>query len=131
MTALHANERQYRMDPQWDGEDATPNFLIPIYPAYLVSKTDFFSLVPLCKPSEKSPPACFIHAHDDKGQTSSSGSALMYIEYKRLGIPAELHIHSIGGHGFGMRRAGNPVNQWPDRVAEWMRVSGFLNPSQR
>lgn len=129
MTALHANERMYRTDPQWDEEDATPNFLIPIYPAYLVSKADLFTLVPLCKPTEKAPPACFIHAHDDKGLSSSSGSALLYLEYKKLGIPAELHIHSMGGHGFGMRRAGNPVNEWPQRVGEWMRVSGFLGRS--
>jgi acetyl esterase/lipase len=126
MTALHANERQYRADPQWDGGDATPDFLIPIYPAYLVSKTDFFNLTPLCKPTEKAPPACFIHAHDDKGQTSPSGSALLYLEYKKLGISAELHISSVGGHGFGMKRSGNPVNEWPQRVAEWMRVSGYL-----
>jgi acetyl esterase/lipase len=126
MTALHSNERMYRADPEWDGVDATPNFLIPIYPAYLVSKTDGFSLMPLCKPMEKAPPACFIHAHDDKGQTSSSGSALLYLEYKKLNIPAELHILSVGGHGFGMRKSGLPVNDWPQRVAEWMRVSGYL-----
>jgi hypothetical protein len=116
----------YRADPEWDGENVTPNFLIPVYPAYLVSKTDNFTLAPLCKPVEKAPPACFIHAHDDKGQTSSSGSALMYLEYKKLGIPAELHISSIGGHGFGMRQSGLPVNGWPQRVAEWMRASGYL-----
>jgi acetyl esterase/lipase len=126
MAALHANERMYRTDPEWDDVDAIPNFVIPIYPAYLVSKTDLFNLVPLCKPTEKAPPACLIHADDDKGLTSSSGSALLYLEYKKRGIPAELHIHSVGGHGFGMRRAGNPVNEWPQRVAEWMRVSGFL-----
>jgi acetyl esterase/lipase len=126
MTALHANERMYRADPQWDDVDATPNFVVPVYPAYLVSKADHFALMPLCKPTEKAPPACLIHAHDDKGLTSSSGSALLYLEYKKLGIPAELHILSMGGHGFGMRRAGNPVNEWPQRVADWMRVSGFL-----
>lgn len=130
MAALHANERMYRTDPQYDVEDVTPNFLIPIYPAYLVSKADLFSLVPLCRPTLKAPPACFIHADDDKGVTSASGSALLYLEFKKLGIPAELHISSMGGHGFGMKRAGNPVNEWPQRVADWMRVSGFLGVSK-
>ena len=127
MTAFHAKERMYRIDPQIDIEDVVPNFLIPVYPAYLVSKDDTFTLLGLCKPTAAAPPACMIHAHDDKGTTSSSASALLYLEYKRLGIPAELHICSSGGHGFGMRKSGKPINDWPDRVAEWMKASGWLD----
>jgi acetyl esterase/lipase len=127
MTAFHAKERMYRIDSQIDIEDVVPNFLIPVYPAYLVSKDDAFTLLGLCKPAAAAPPACIIHAHDDKGTTSSSASALLYLEYKRLGIPAELHICSSGGHGFGMRKSGKPINDWPDRVAEWMKASGWLD----
>ena len=127
MTAFHAKERMYRIDPHIDIEDVVPNFLIPVYPAYLVSKDDTFTLLGLCKPTAAAPPACMIHAHDDKGTTSSSASALLYLEYKRLGIPAELHICSSGGHGFGMRKSGKPINDWPDRVAEWMKASGWLD----
>ena len=127
MASFHAKERMYRIDPQIDIEDIVPNFLIPVYPAYLVSKDDTFTLLGLCKPTAAAPPACIIHAHDDKGTTSSSASALLYLEYKRLGIPAELHICSSGGHGFGMRKSGKPINDWPDRVAEWMKASGWLD----
>lgn len=130
MAALHPNERTYSQDPALDVEDATPNFLIPVYPAYLVSKTDQFQLVPTVKVTEKAPAVCLIHAHDDKGQTSAAASALLYLEYKKLGLPAEVHICTKGGHGFGMRRSGLPVNDWPQRVGEWMQAMGFLTPEK-
>jgi hypothetical protein len=56
---------------------------------------------------------------------------MLYLEYKKLGIPAELHIFSSGGHGFGMRRKGNPASDWPGRVADWMRESGWLGEQRK
>ena len=128
MAALHPNERTYTQDPAFDVEDATPNFLIPVYPAYLVAAEDTFTLLPTVKVTEKSPPVCLIHAHDDKGRTSPSGSALLYLEYKKLGLPAELHVNTKGGHGFGMRKSDNPVSHWPQRVGEWLDSMGLLTP---
>ncbi|TDU69268.1 acetyl esterase/lipase [Prosthecobacter fusiformis] len=118
MTALHANERTYEQDPALDVEDATPNFAVPVYPAYLVEKENAFQLVPEIKISAKAPPMCLIHAHDDPH--SAGGSALIYLEYKKNNIPCEVHIYSTGGHGFGMKKNGLPVNDWLLRVAEWM-----------
>ena len=126
MATLHPNERTYDSDPAFDVDDATPDFSIPVYPAYLVSKDETFKLLPEVQVTDKSPPMCLIHAGDDKGLTSSSGSALLYLEYKKLGIPAELHIYSKGGHGFGMRKTGLPVADWLIRVGEWMRSMGYL-----
>lgn len=126
MTTLHPNDRTYPADPALDVDDATPSFSIPVYPAYLVSKEDTFTLLPDVKVTDKSPPMCLVHAGDDKGVTSSSGSAMLYLEYKKLGLPAELHIYSKGGHGFGMRKTGLPVADWLVRVGEWMRSMGYL-----
>jgi acetyl esterase/lipase len=127
MATLHPNERTYDNDPALDVADATPSFSIPVYPAYLVSKEDTFTLLPDMKVTDKSPPMCLVHAGDDKGATSSSGSAMLYLEYKKLGLPAELHIYSKGGHGFGMRKTGLPVADWLVRVGEWMRSMGYLD----
>ena len=55
---------------------------------------------------------------------------MLYLEYKKLGIPAEVHICTKGGHGFGMRAAGNPINDWPKRCAEWMQTMGWLEASK-
>ena len=128
MTALSPNDRTYRQDPALDVEDATPNFLIPIYPAYLVGAEDNYTLLPTIKVTPKSPTMCVIHAHDDKGRTSAAASALLYLEYKKLGLPAELHIFQSGGHGFGMREGDSPVSRWPQRVGEWLAATGLLTP---
>jgi acetyl esterase/lipase len=128
MATLHANDRTYPTDPALDVEDATPNFSVPVYPAYLVTKEDTFNLKPEIKVTEKSPPMCLVHAGDDKGVTSSSGSALLYLEYKKLNLPAELHIYAKGGHGFGMRKSGLPTADWLVRVGEWMGSMGWLAP---
>ena len=128
MTALSPNDRSYRTDPALDVDDATPDFLIPVYPAYLVSDKDTSTLLPTIKVTQKSPPVCLIHAHDDKGRTSAAASALLYLEYKKIGLPAELHIFQSGGHGFGMREGELPVNHWHQRVGEWLSASGLLKP---
>jgi len=126
MASLYPNERSYRTDPASDIEDATPDFLIPIYPAYLVSAENPYTLLSTVKVTPKSPPVCLVHAHDDKGATSSSASVLLYLEYKKLALPAELHVYHTGGHGFGMRPGSNPVASWPNRVGEWMKAMGLL-----
>jgi len=126
MTALHANERTYDQDPALDVADATPNFAVPVYPAYLVEKGgNEFQLLPEIKVTDKAPPMCLIHAHDDPH--SAGGSALIYLEYKKNKLPCELHIYGSGGHGFGMKQNGHPANSWAMRVGEWM---GTLFPAR-
>jgi acetyl esterase/lipase len=127
MATLHPNDRTYPVDPALDVADATPNFSVPVYPAYLVaSKEDTFHLRPEITVTEKSPPMCLVHAHDDKGITSPSGSALLYLEYKKLNLPAELHVYAKGGHGFGMRKSGLPTADWLVHVGEWMKTMGWI-----
>ncbi|MCB1278029.1 alpha/beta hydrolase [Prosthecobacter sp.] len=124
MTTLHANDRTYTTDPALDVDDATPSFAVPVYPAYLVSKEEPTKLLPGFEVTAKAPPMCFVHANDDPWP--ASGSALLYLEYKKLNLPCELHIYAKGGHGFGMRKSGGPVNDWPNRVAEWMKSMGYI-----
>jgi acetyl esterase/lipase len=123
MLALHGDERQYEMDPAMDGGSALPNFVIPIYPAYL-AQDDGSALLPAIRVTEKAPAICLIHAHNDR--ITPAGSALLYLEYKKLNLPAELHIYGDGGHGFGMKQNGHAINQWPDRVADWFKQLGLV-----
>jgi hypothetical protein len=39
--------------------------------------------------------------------------------------PAELHIYSKGGHGFGLRPHGQPADTWTDRFGDWLTAQGF------
>lgn len=124
MLALHGDDRQFDKDEQWDAASALPNFVIPIYPAYL-TVDDGSALLPNVTVKETAPPICLIHAHNDR--ITPAGSALLYLEYKKLGLPAELHIYGDGGHGFGMKQNGHAINQWPDRVADWLKQQGLVD----
>jgi acetyl esterase/lipase len=128
MMTLHPNERTYTPNPELDVTDATPNFAVPVYPAYLVEKENPGQLRPEIAVTKKAPPICIIHANDDRGATSAAGSALLYLEYKKRNISAELHIYAKGGHGFGMRKTGLPTAEWLVRVGEWMGSIGLLTP---
>lgn len=70
------------------------------------------------------PPMFFAVAHDDKANPIEA--TRLYLEYKKQNLPAELHVFTKGGHGFGMRKAGHPINEWPQRCAEWMGAMGYL-----
>lgn len=124
MNSLYPKAARYPEKEGWDKKDAAPNFAVAIYPGRLLEKDDTGKLGPAVAVTKDAPPLCLIHAHDDP--LSSAGSALLYLEYKKLGLPCELHIYGQGGHAFGMKKLGNPVNSWPDRVADWMKAMGWL-----
>lgn len=126
--ALQVSPRNYPFDRSLDAEDTTPNFVIPVYPAYLVNKEDSSRLEAEFKVSPKAPPMCLIHADDDKGLSTSAGSALLYLEYKKLSRPAELHVYAKGGHGFGLKPLELPAADWLVRVVEWMGAMGWMKP---
>jgi endo-1,4-beta-xylanase len=51
----------------------------------------------------------------------------VYKSLKAAGVQAELHIYGGVSHGFGIQDF-TPLNvsTWPDRLRDWMAVSGFL-----
>ena len=127
MTALHGNERTYECDAALEAEDAVPNFVFPVYPAYLTKKGTDGPLLPEIAITKKSPPMCLVHATDDPW--TAAASAVVYLEYKKLGIPCELHVYAKGGHGFGMKPGNQPANRWPERGIEWMAAAELAPPN--
>jgi acetyl esterase/lipase len=78
------------------------------------------------QPTRESPPAFLAASYTDR-QDIAEGLAEVYLRFKRAGVPAELHIYSTGGHGFGLRATNTrPVGQWMERLADWLGESGFL-----
>jgi acetyl esterase/lipase len=49
----------------------------------------------------------------------------LYKDWSNADRPAELHIFTRGGHGFGMIRRGLPVDSWIDLFAAWLVDQGF------
>jgi acetyl esterase/lipase len=83
------------------------------------------------QPTKDSPPAFLAAAYNDR-QDIAEGLAEVYLRFKRAGAPAELHLYSTGGHGFGLRSANQrPVGSWIVRFEEWLSESGFLKPRYR
>ncbi|NLF93394.1 MAG: alpha/beta hydrolase [Oligosphaeraceae bacterium] len=63
------------------------------------------------------PPTFLLQAADDSVPVENS---LLYFNALRAaGVPAEMHIYAQGGHGYGMRKRGLPIDNWPDRLREW------------
>jgi hypothetical protein len=48
------------------------------------------------------------------------------LKFKAAHVPVELHIYTLGGHGFGIRDRPMAVSGWPSRFAEWLRDVGFV-----
>ena len=131
LTALactHFDQRTYEAIDEVDKISCRPDFGVLVYPAWLVpdGKEELSDEFPVNK---LTPPMFLAHAGDDK--ISPANSALMYLALKRAGVPADLHIYSSGGHGFGLRPTTQPCSTWPARCAEWMRNQKFLTPDAR
>ena len=69
----------------------------------------------------QTPPTFFILADDDNA-VPPRNSIEFYMALKKYNIPAEMHIFSKGGHGFGMNKISQPVDQWPNLFAQWMKA---------
>jgi endo-1,4-beta-xylanase len=93
------------------------------------SRPDFLALIYPSVPAEigidaRTPPSFLVHADDDR--LSSENSIRFYQGLKKEKIPAELHIYSRGGHGFGIRNRDVPSASWPLRFLAWMGAEGLL-----
>jgi len=78
----------------------------------------------------ETPPAFVFHTAEDTGVPPQNAVAYYQalLEHK---IPAELHIYENGPHGVGLA-AGDPVlSTWTERLADWLKQSGFLAATQR
>src|SRR6185503_21214393 len=77
-------------------------------------------------PTKDSPPIFLLCGYKDRPDISR-GLAEVYLKFKDLGVPAELHIYATAGHGFGMREKNrSAVATWPARFEEWLTELGLL-----
>ena len=94
-----------------------PDFAAPVY-AYMNA------LKNQAMPADA--PPLFICAATDDQLGMASHSSNLYNAWIAAKKQAELHIYSKGGHGFGMRKQGLPVDKWIERFGEWLDVQGLL-----
>lgn len=106
---------------------ARPDFSVLIYPAYLTDKNG--QLRQDLTVTKDTPPMFFAHAGDDP--VPADNSVQMYLALKKAKVPAELHVYTSGGHGFGLRPSEHPCVRWPDRCADWLRSRGYLRRTEK
>ncbi len=110
-------EAAYPKVDETDNTSAKPDFAILIYPAYLDRGPDN-TLTPELTISDETPPFFIFGTADDKHGNSS---LVMAKALRDKGIPVDLHLMSVGGHGYGLR-PGNPAAEtWPRLMEEWLK----------
>ncbi|MBI2688975.1 MAG: alpha/beta hydrolase [Acidobacteria bacterium] len=96
----------------------------------VASRPDFIALIyPNVRPETKkigkdTPPAFLVHADDDR--LSAAISTSFYLDLKKAGVSAELHVYSTGGHGFGVKDRPLPVTQWTVRFTDWLAAQKWI-----
>jgi len=124
LAGTHFDTQTYEPVDEADRLSARPDFLIPIYAAYLGDPQDPMKLNPLVRVSERTPPMFLAVTYDDENRGAQA--ALLLVELKKKGVPAELHVFQRGGHGYGLRPSADPVSGWPRLCEQWLRVNGWL-----
>jgi acetyl esterase/lipase len=101
-----------------DSESSRPDFQILFYPA-IPQKLDF----------DKGNPPAFLACGNQDRPNISEGLATLYLNMKKAGINAELHIYASVGHGFGFRDNSKSARLagWPARLREWMIDLNLMN----
>jgi len=122
--STHFEKRLYnRIDPA-DDLSCRPDFAIVVYPGYLADADHNFAPNPDIVPTSKTPPTFIVQAEDDDVHVENA--VVYFLELKKVGVAAELHVYSVGGHGYGLRRTELPVTNWPESAESWLHTIKIL-----
>jgi len=116
LSAMHVDPGEADATDAVSRQTSRPDFQALIYPGN--SRR--------IEPATNSPPVFLACGYNDRPDISE-GLASVYLKFKQLKVPAELHIYAGTGHGFGLRTNNTqPAGQWIDRFEEWLADGGFL-----
>jgi acetyl esterase/lipase len=118
LAAMRYDSVQLPVNDAIDRQSSRPNFQALIYPG----NAGRFTVTP------QSPPVFILCGYQDS-PAISEGMARLYLKYKEAGIPAELHIYSNIGHGFGIRDTNKGgYSEWPQRLLDWLDIRDLHSP---
>ncbi len=90
---------------------ARPDFLVLGYPA-----------IPAGLAVTTATPKTFLVAADDDPLVNPADNAgRFFAALRAVKVPAELHIYSSGGHGFGIVQNGKTAAAWPIAFVAWLK----------
>ena len=77
------------------------------------------------QPTSEIPPTFLVQAEND--YTAHVENSLVYFQaLKDAKVPAELHMFTQGGHGFGLRPTELPISRWPVLAESWLHTIHIL-----
>lgn len=94
-------------------KESMPNFLATAYGSSLVDV-----IVPV------NAPGLFICTNAEHTNVAA-GCLALFLEWKKAGIPAELHIYGNGKGGFGIDKQGQNSDTWSESFLTWLKTQGF------
>ncbi len=130
LSAAISNHYEHRLYEPIDDADklsCRPDFSIVVYPGYMALADQDFAANPDIVPTANTPPTFIVQAEDDPVHVENA--VVYFMQLKKAKVPAELHVYSEGGHGYGLRPTGLPVTGWPKLVDTWLRTIKIL-PAQ-
>jgi acetyl esterase/lipase len=123
VASTHFEKRTYEPVDEADQASCRPDFVMLIYPAYLIRQNGP-NLAPELMVTSNTPPTFIVQAEDDPVRVENS--LFYYLALRQAKVPAEMHLFASGGHGYGLRESGEAIISWPKRAEEWMRGLGVL-----
>ncbi|MBN9121132.1 MAG: alpha/beta hydrolase [Planctomycetes bacterium] len=102
-----------------DRESAVPAFQALVYSGPLGIRGQTIT-------KENTPPTWIVVGEDDG---AAAWLVQHYLDAKKAGVSAELHVYAKTPHAFGFRpsrAAGKPVESWPQRFYEFLGAEGML-----
>lgn len=127
LAAAVSTNDENRLYPRVDAADdqsCRPDFQMVIYPGYLAIAEKNFAFNPGIPITAQTPPAFLVQAEDDPVHVENVIE--YFLQLKRAGVPAELHVYAKGGHGYGLRPTDLPITHWPELAAKWLKTLGVI-----
>ena len=116
LAAMDSDEGNSKSSDAIERLGCRPDFQVLIYPG----SSNRFTV-------KKGMPPVFIALGAKDRDDISKGMAQLYLKYKEADVPAELHVYSNAGHGFGYRPGSKgAAGDWPLRLREWMVDRGLM-----
>jgi acetyl esterase/lipase len=103
-----------------DRMNGKPDFQMLVYPG---------GKVPDTIPSDAPPTFLLVAIDDDYG--CDKVTLDLYMKMRAAGVPVEAHFLARGKHAFNMGDRSNlaSIRTWPQRMADWLKDSGYLTPT--
>lgn len=102
-----------------DRQSCRPDFISLVYPGW--------APMDITAPKDACP--AFLTSAGIDDQFHARQTVEFYNALFAVGVPADLHIYSHGGHGGGIRsRNGIPFGTWHIRFQEWLTDLGMMKP---